>query len=189
MPGAATMSARILSPTTTPAVVESVSWVLEEHGYAVSAVAGAAALLALLAQGEERAARPAAARHPDARRRRRAAARADQARRAVARRAGAHALVAPAEEYTVRTLGLGAADFVRKPFRPRELVARIQAQLRAGAVLRTTREALRRTEEELERARDDAENRRKLVDILHEVTGDLAATRSTTCSRAAWRAR
>jgi threonine dehydratase/DNA-binding response OmpR family regulator len=82
---------------------------------------------------------------------------------------------APAEEYTVRALGLGAADFVRKPVRPRELVARVQAHLRAGAALRTTREALRRTEEELARARADAENRRKLVDILHEVTGDLAA--------------
>lgn len=82
---------------------------------------------------------------------------------------------AAAEEYTVRALGLGAADFVRKPVRPRELAARVDAHLRAGAALRTTREALRRTEEELVRARADAENRRKLVDILHEVTGDLAA--------------
>ena len=82
---------------------------------------------------------------------------------------------AAAEEYTVRSLGLGAADFVRKPVRPRELAARVDAHLRAGATLRTTREALRRTEEELVRARADAESRRKLVDILHEVTGDLAA--------------
>jgi two-component system cell cycle response regulator len=64
---------------------------------------------------------------------------------------------------------------VRKPFRVKELVARIQAQLRVGAVLRAQRDTLRRTQEELERARADAENRRKLVDILHEVTGDLAA--------------
>ena len=35
----------------------------------------------------------------------------------------------PPEEAAVRTLGLGAADFVRKPFRVRELLARIQAQL------------------------------------------------------------
>ena len=82
---------------------------------------------------------------------------------------------AAAEEYTVRALGLGAADFVRKPVRPRELAARLDAHLRAGRALRTTREALRRTEDELVRARADAETRRKLVDILHEVTGDLAA--------------
>ncbi len=81
---------------------------------------------------------------------------------------------AAAEEYTVRSLGLGAADFVRKPVRPRELAARVDAHLRAGVALRTTREALRRTQEELVRARADAESRRKLVDILHEVTGDLA---------------
>jgi len=81
----------------------------------------------------------------------------------------------PPEDATVRTLGLGAADFIRKPFRGRELVARVQAQLRAGAVLRATRDALLRAEEELRRARDDAENRRRLVDILHEVTSDIAA--------------
>ena len=39
----------------------------------------------------------------------------------------------PAEEATVRTLGLGAADFIRKPFRVRDLLARIQAQLRNRA--------------------------------------------------------
>jgi two-component system cell cycle response regulator len=81
----------------------------------------------------------------------------------------------PPEEATVRTLGLGAADFIRKPFRGRELVARVQAQLRAGAMLRATRDSLQRAEEELRRARDDAENRRRLVDILHEVTSDIAA--------------
>ena len=59
--------------------------------------------------------------------------------------------------------------------RARELLARIQAQLRSGAVLRATRDALLRMEEELARARDDAESRRQLVDILHEVTGDLSA--------------
>ena len=46
--------ARILIADDDTAVVESVSWVLEEHGYAVSAVAGAAALLELVDGGEER---------------------------------------------------------------------------------------------------------------------------------------
>jgi two-component system, cell cycle response regulator len=69
----------------------------------------------------------------------------------------------------------GAADFVRKPFRVRELLARIQAQLRIRAALRSAHEALRTTEQELRRAREEAESRRKLVDILHEVTGDLSS--------------
>jgi two-component system, cell cycle response regulator len=80
----------------------------------------------------------------------------------------------PPEEASVRALGLGANDFIRKPFRPKELLARVQAQLRLGANLRQTRQALQRTEEALVRAEADAETRRKLVDILHEVTGDLS---------------
>lgn len=82
----------------------------------------------------------------------------------------------PPEEGSVRALGLGASDFIRKPYRPKELLARVQAQLRVGAVLRTTRQALARTEEALTRAQQDADSRRKLVDILHEVTGDLSVT-------------
>jgi two-component system cell cycle response regulator len=78
------------------------------------------------------------------------------------------------DDATEKTLGLGAADYIKKPFKPRELIARVQAQLRLRAMLRSTRDALRTAEEELVRARDDAESRRKLVDILHEVTGDLS---------------
>jgi two-component system cell cycle response regulator len=81
----------------------------------------------------------------------------------------------PPEEAAVKTLGLGAADFVRKPFRVRELLARIQAQLRMRAILRSAYDSLRLTEEELARARAEAESRRKLVDILREVTGDLTS--------------
>jgi two-component system cell cycle response regulator len=82
----------------------------------------------------------------------------------------------PPEEASVRSLGLGAADFIRKPYRPKELLARVQAQLRMGAQLRSTRAALQRTEEQLHRAQQDADSRRKLVDILHEVTGDLSVS-------------
>ncbi|MBA3919036.1 MAG: hypothetical protein C0516_10680 [Gemmatimonas sp.] len=82
----------------------------------------------------------------------------------------------PPEEASVRSLGLGAADFIRKPYRPKELLARVQAQLRMGALLRSTRMALLRTEEALVRAQQDADSRRKLVDILHEVTGDLSVS-------------
>jgi two-component system cell cycle response regulator len=78
------------------------------------------------------------------------------------------------EDATERTLGLGAADYIKKPFAPRELVARVQAQLRLRAVLQSARDALRSAEEDLVRAREEAESRRKLVDILNEVTGELA---------------
>jgi two-component system cell cycle response regulator len=80
----------------------------------------------------------------------------------------------PPEEASVRALGLGAVDFVRKPYRPKELVARVQAHLRYGAMFRATRDALQRTEAELQRAQEHAESRRQLLDILHEVTGDLS---------------
>jgi two-component system cell cycle response regulator len=79
------------------------------------------------------------------------------------------------DEMTEKTFGLGAADFIRKPFRPRELIARVQAQLRMHRELTDTREALRSAADELKRAKEDAESRRKVVDILHEVTGDLAS--------------
>lgn len=79
------------------------------------------------------------------------------------------------DEMTEKTFGLGAADFIRKPFRPRELIARVQAQLRLHRDLVATRDALKVAEDELRRARDDAESRKKVVDILHEVTGDLAS--------------
>jgi two-component system cell cycle response regulator len=79
------------------------------------------------------------------------------------------------DEMTELALGLGAVDVLKKPFRPRELVARVQAHLRAQALLRTTQATLRYAEEELDRVREDSENRRQLVDILHEVTGELSS--------------
>ena len=79
------------------------------------------------------------------------------------------------DDMTEKTFGLGAADFIRKPFRPRELIARVQAQLRLHRILYSTQLALRSAEEELLRAREEAESRRKVVDILHEVTGDLSS--------------
>lgn len=169
------MSARILIADDDPAVVESVSWVLEEHGYAVTAVSGATPLMALVASAEERPPDLLLLDifMPDGD----GVQLLERIKREPRWRDVPVLMLssAPVEEATVRTLGLGAADYVRKPFRVKELVARIQTQLRVGAVLRTQRDSLRRTQEELERARADAENRRKLVDILHEVTGDLAA--------------
>lgn len=79
------------------------------------------------------------------------------------------------DDVTEMMFGLGVADFIRKPFRPRELVARIQAQLRLHRMLSSTRRALVTVEEELARAREEAESRRMVVDILHEVTSDLSS--------------
>ena len=79
------------------------------------------------------------------------------------------------EDGAVKTLGLVAGDYLRKPYRVRELLARIQAQLRMRAVLRSARDALKNTEAQLRQAREDAENQRQVVDILHDVTGDLTS--------------
>src|SRR6266849_5348060 len=65
----------------------------------------------------------------------------------------------PPEEATVKALGLGAADFISKPFRVRELLARVKAHIRSA--------------QELARARDEAQSRAAIVDILHEVTDSL----------------
>lgn len=66
----------------------------------------------------------------------------------------------PPEEASVAALGLGAADFVGKPFRVKELLARIRAHLRAGR--------------ELHQARAAARAQTTLVELLREITADLA---------------
>jgi two-component system cell cycle response regulator len=65
----------------------------------------------------------------------------------------------PPEEATVRALGLGATDYIAKPFRVRELLARIDARLKEA--------------KELKRVREEARSRAEMVDILHEVTDSL----------------
>src|SRR6266404_1267721 len=65
----------------------------------------------------------------------------------------------PPEEATVKALGLGAADFIPKPFRVRELLARVKAHLRVGR--------------ELNQARAEARSRSEMLDIMQEVTASL----------------
>src|SRR2546426_8661526 len=55
----------------------------------------------------------------------------------------------PPEEATVKSLGLGAADFIPKPVRVRELLARVKAHIRAA--------------QELARAREEAQTRAAIV--------------------------
>ena len=72
----------------------------------------------------------------------------------------------PPEEATVRSLGLGAADFIPKPFRVGELIARVEARLQASRDVRRMREEARVKTEE-------AKSRSEMIDILREVTDSL----------------
>jgi two-component system cell cycle response regulator len=65
----------------------------------------------------------------------------------------------PPEEATVRSLGLGANDFIPKPFKVKELLARVKAHLRVGR--------------ELNQARAEARTRSEMMDIMQEVTASL----------------
>ena len=63
------------------------------------------------------------------------------------------------EDAAVKSLGLGAADFIAKPVRARELLARVEAHLRLGKAVAE--------------ARGEAKNRAAMVEILHEITDSL----------------
>ena len=165
-------SARIVIADDDPAILQTMTWVLKEHGYDVGSATSGRDLMALL---EERT--------PDLLLLDVMFSDVDgfqllERIKNDARWRDMPVLMIsslPPEEAAVKTLGLGASDFVRKPFRVRELLTRIQAQLRMRAILRSAYESLRVTEEELARARAEADSRRKLVDILREVTGDLTS--------------
>ncbi len=79
------------------------------------------------------------------------------------------------EDVAPQLLTLGASDVIAKPFHVRDLLTRVRVQLRSRRELLNARSALRNTEVELERAKSEAESRRKMVDILHEVTGDFSS--------------
>ena len=72
----------------------------------------------------------------------------------------------PPEDGTVRSLEIGATDFIPKPFRMRELLARVDAHLRRGR-------ELRKMKAEATAIAEDLKQSASIVDILHEVTDSL----------------
>jgi two-component system cell cycle response regulator len=72
----------------------------------------------------------------------------------------------PPEDGTVRSLEIGATDFIPKPFRMRELLARVDAHLKRGR-------ELRKMKAEATAIAADLKQSTSIVDILHEVTDSL----------------
>ncbi|MEX0692659.1 MAG: diguanylate cyclase [Gemmatimonadales bacterium] len=72
----------------------------------------------------------------------------------------------PPEDATARALGLGADDFIAKPFRVKELIARVHARLRASRRMRTAMD-------EAQRHADEAQVQTEMASILHEITDTL----------------
>jgi two-component system cell cycle response regulator len=79
------------------------------------------------------------------------------------------------EDGTVKALGLGASDFIPKPFRVKELLARVDAHLRTSRALREARQEAREQAAEAKARAEEAAIRAEMVDILHEVTDALKA--------------
>lgn len=79
----------------------------------------------------------------------------------------------PPEEATTRSLGLGADDFIAKPFRVRELVARVEARLRYSRTLRDARQQAEQHALEARASADEARVHAEMMDILHEITDSL----------------
>jgi two-component system cell cycle response regulator len=72
----------------------------------------------------------------------------------------------PPEDGTVRSLEIGANDFIPKPFRMKELLARVDAHLRRWSELKQMKASLGA-------AAADLKQTASIVDILHEVTDSL----------------
>jgi two-component system cell cycle response regulator len=148
------------------------SWVLRERGYDVSTVGASEALFDILrtkspdlvlldANGST-------------------AALDDTLRRVRAEEGGRDIPVIVAgvshPDDAATVLRSGADDWLPKPLRVAELLARISAQLRARAEVRLMREVILSREEELQRAQDEIATSRQLVEILNEVTAELTAS-------------
>jgi two-component system cell cycle response regulator len=156
---------RILIADGHPVVAGALSWLLREQGYWVASVADASALFANI----ERVVPDIIVLDDEV---------VQSDRALLDRLRSAHQwsdvriiVAAPADQSLA--LPDGVDDFVTKPIRVPELLGRVRTQLRASGELRDARAALRDTSVELERVRGDAIHNRQLIEILHEVTGEL----------------
>lgn len=69
----------------------------------------------------------------------------------------------------------GADDWLSKPLRASELLARVTVGVEQSGGGRGLRDAIQRKDEELARAQDDIATTRQLVEILNEVASELSA--------------
>jgi two-component system cell cycle response regulator len=147
------------------------SWILRERGYEVSAVRVDDAVEALRV-------RPADLVLLDANGSAAAVGEALRQVRADEQTGGVPVIIAgisDAKEAATVLRG-GADDWLPRPLRVDDMLARISAVLSARGEKRDVRLALRRREEELQRAQDDIATTRQLVEILNEVTAELTAS-------------
>lgn len=145
-------------------------WLLREHGFAVSASSTGDDLLPALRAGADvlvlSASGGAVVAGETVRR-----VRADD----VARELGVivAGLEDAAEVHAI--LGCGATDWLARPLRAAELLARVTACVDQSAGGRAARAAQQRRDDELARAQEDIATSRQLVEILNEVASELAA--------------
>lgn len=155
--------AKILVADDDAALVSTLTWILKEHGYQVVAVPNGEGLLERLQ--EER---------PDLVLLDIMMPRVDglQLLQRIRAEPGWKDLPVlmvssmPPEDGTVKSLEIGASDFVAKPFRMKELLARVEAHLKRGRELRAMKASLIAVTEDLKQSSS-------IVDILHEVTDSL----------------
>lgn len=151
-----TSPARILLAHDDHAFGRTLSWILDEHGYAVTATDATDAIINLLltdphdllvleTEGGEAGMRLLSRIKGDER---------------FEQLPVLLLSSLPPEEGSVEALGLGAADFLARPFRVREILARVKAHLRAGR--------------ELNRARAEARSRSEMIEILREIASSLS---------------
>jgi DNA-binding response OmpR family regulator len=157
------VGAKVLVADDDAALVSTLSWILREHGYQVVAVGDAEQLLERLQ--EER---------PDLVLLDIMMPKVDglQLLRRIRQEPGWHDLPVlmvssmPPEDGTVKSLEIGANDFIPKPFRMKELLARVDAHLRRGREVTAIKANLHAVSEDLRQSSS-------IVDILHEVTDSL----------------
>jgi two-component system cell cycle response regulator len=158
-------SGRVLIADSHPAIAGALSWLLREQGYWVASVADAGSLI----ENIERVIPDVIVVDDEV-------MQTDHAlldRLRSERQWSDVRIIVAAPADSAVALPSGADDFVTKPIRVPELLGRVRTQLRASSELRNARAALRDTSVELERVRGDAIHNRQLIEILHEVTGEL----------------